>query len=254
MPIPPSTRTRLEKMANDNGFDLPVEDQGDWLLIHSSRVPLRMWLSVRGGSVYLAALSQLHVARALSEHGNELTNPIPKGACAVRTVSDLLSLHRLVRRAFQLSSTLPDELLHTFLRKTESLPRQTEVERLVVQRIGQDVFRQGLLDCWEGRCAITGLAIPELLRSSHIKPWADCETDAERLDIWNGFLLAPHLDAAFDRGFVTVRSDGSIEVSPSVSAEDRARLGIDKPLRIAKLSDPHKPYLTWHWERVFRGG
>ena len=161
MSIPPSTRTRLEKMANDNGFDLPVEDQGDWLLIHSSRVPLRMWLSVRGGSVYLAALSQLHVARALSEHGNELTNPIPKGACAVRTVSDLLSLHRLVRRAFQLSSTLPDELLHTFLRKTESLPRQTEVERLVVQRIGQDVFRQGLLDFWEGRCAVTGLAIPE---------------------------------------------------------------------------------------------
>ncbi|MBL8636431.1 MAG: HNH endonuclease [Myxococcales bacterium] len=50
---------------------------------------------------------------------------------------------------------------------------------------------------------MTGLAIPELLRSSHIKPWSDCETDAERLDIWNGFLLAPHLDAAFDRGFLS---------------------------------------------------
>ncbi|HMY56953.1 MAG TPA: HNH endonuclease, partial [Pseudomonadota bacterium] len=72
--------------------------------------------------------------------------------------------------------------------------------------------------------------------------------------IWNGFLLAPHLDAAFDRGFLTIRADGSIEVAQVVSAEDRARLGIDKPLRIAKLSDPHKPYLTWHWEKVFRGG
>jgi len=61
-----------------------------------------------------------------------------------------------------------------------------------------------LLDLWEGRCAVTGLAVPELLRASHIKPWADCETDAERLDVYNGFLLAPHLDAAFDLGFITV--------------------------------------------------
>lgn len=67
---------------------------------------------------------------------------------------------------------------------------------MVVQRAGQDLFRQGLLDFWEGRCAVTGLAVPELLQSSHIKPWADCDTDSERLDIWNGFLLAPHLDAA----------------------------------------------------------
>ncbi|MDC0682621.1 HNH endonuclease signature motif containing protein [Sorangium atrum] len=50
---------------------------------------------------------------------------------------------------------------------------------------------------------MTGLAVPALLRASHIKPWADCETDAERLDVYNGILLAPHLDAAFDRGFIT---------------------------------------------------
>lgn len=62
-----------------------------------------------------------------------------------------------------------------------------------MQRVGQDIFRQGLMECWESRCAITGLAIPELLRASHIKPWADCATDAERLDVYNGLLLAPIL-------------------------------------------------------------
>src|SRR5205823_14686352 len=105
---------------------------------------------------------------------------------------------RMVRRAFQLSRSLPDELLHVFEAKTAVLPRATEAERLVVQRVGQDIFRAGLLDYWQGRCAITGLAVTELLRASHMKPWAKCTTDAERLDVFNGFLLAPNLDAAFD--------------------------------------------------------
>ena len=101
-------------------------------------------------------------------------------------VSDIARLHPLLRRAFQLSRTLPDALLRVFQDETAYLPRATEAERLVVQRVGQDIFRRCLLEYWDGRCAITGLAVPELLRASHIKPWAACDTDAERLDIFNG--------------------------------------------------------------------
>lgn len=35
----------------------------------------------------------------------------------------------------------------------------------------------------EGRCAVTDLAVPELLRAGHIKAWADCEPDGKRLDV-----------------------------------------------------------------------
>lgn len=87
---------------------------------------------------------------------------------------------------------------------------------MVVQCVGQDIFRQGLMEFWEGRCAITGLAVPELLRASHIKPWADCATDAERLDVYNGLLLAPHLDALFDQGFITIAADGRVVRSPAL--------------------------------------
>lgn len=38
-----------------------------------------------------------------------------------------------------------------------------------------------------------------LLRASHAKPWKD-SSDAEHLDVYNGLLLAVHLDALFDRG------------------------------------------------------
>lgn len=56
-----------------------------------------------------------------------------------------------------------------------------------------------------------------LLRGSHIKPWAACESDAERLDVLNGLLLAPNLDATFDRGLITVSNDGAVVVSDELS-------------------------------------
>src|SRR5207249_4545147 len=150
------------------------------------------------------------------------------GAAGARAATNIPALHRLLRRAFQLSCTLPDELLHVFENQTQTLPRATEAERLVIQRVGQDIFRRGLIEYWDGRCAITGLAVTDLLRASHIKPWANCGTDAERLDVFNGLLLAPHLDAAFDAGFITVTQDGVVEISADLPREARTLLGLDR--------------------------
>jgi putative restriction endonuclease len=245
-------RTRLEKAAVDNGFDLDLGADERWLRYGSSQAPLRLWLSALGDGFFVVAMSQGNVVAALDGLGTPIANPIPPGAAGGRSVADIPALHQLVRRAFQLSRTLPDELLHVFEARVAGLPRETEAERLVVQRVGQDVFRDGLLDFWEGRCAVTGLAVPELLRASHIKPWADCETDAERLDVFNGLLLAPHLDAAFDRGFITVADGGEVVVSDRLEADDLARLGLSMPLRVTRLADGHRRYLAFHHEMVFR--
>jgi predicted restriction endonuclease len=140
-----------------------------------------------------------------------------------------------------------------FEEKVAGLPRATEIERLVVQRVGQDVFRAGLLEYWDGRCAVTGLEVPELLRASHIKPWADCTTDAERLDVFNGLLLAPHLDAVFDGGFMTIDADGGVRVSEKLKAEDARVLGLGTSLRVEGLAEGHQRYLAWHRDRLFRG-
>lgn len=250
--LSPVIASRLEKAAVDNGFDQELPRQGSFLGFASTQCPLRVWLGTFGDAVFLATFSQQNVARALGDYGTPMAAPLPKGALGGRTVTDIPSLHRLLRRAFQLSKTLPDELLHSFEKQTKALPKTTEAERLVIQRVGQDLFRHGLLEYWEGRCAITGLAVPELLRASHIKPWADCSSDAERLDIWNGLLLAPHLDAAFDRGFITIAHDGAVIVAAALDASARAVLGLDAPLRVRALHDGHRAYLPWHRERVFR--
>jgi len=249
--LSPILVSRLEKAATDNGFDQVLEPEGDWVVVASTQCPLRVWLGAFGDAVFLAALSQQNVARALGAYGTPMAAPMPKGAVGGRTVLDVPALHRLLRRAFQLSKALPNELLNTFEKRTASLPKTTEAERFVVQRVGQNLFRDGLLDLWEGRCAVTGLAVPALLRASHIKPWADCETDAERLDVYNGILLAPHLDAAFDRGFITVADDGALVVSEALEANARAILGLGLPLRVRGLAEAHRAYLPWHRERVF---
>jgi hypothetical protein len=250
--------SRLDKAAVDNGFDqelprrLRDAEQIDWLGYASTQCPLRIWLGSFGDSVFLATFSQQNVARALGQYGTPMAGPLPKGAIGGRTVTDIPALHRLLRRAFQLSKTLPDELLHIFEKQTAALPTTTEAERLVVQRVGQDIFRRGLLEYWEGRCAITDLDVPELLRASHIKPWAECPNDAERLDVWNGLLLAPHLDAAFDGGFITIADDGAVVVSGALNVEARRTLGLDCPLGVRALHEGHRGYLPWHRERVFR--
>ncbi len=245
-----ATLTLLEKLAVDNGFDRELPREGEWLTFASTQSPLRIWLSAPEEALFVVALSQANVAAAL-DFGTAASSLLPAGAVASRAVADIPSLHRLVRRAFQLSKTLPHELLHTFERQTVALPRSTEAERLVIQRVGQNVFRSGLLEYWEGRCAITGLAVPELLRASHIKPWADCGSDAERLDVFNGLLLAPHLDAAFDGGFITVADDGEVQLWEGLGESARRILGLADPQSITALAPGHRAYLAWHRERIF---
>lgn len=253
MTLAPLIWTRLEKAAYDNGFDIEGPQIDDWLTFTSSQTSLRIWLSSIGDAFFIVAMSRWEVFEALNGLGITWRDSLPPGAPAARSVGDLGALHRLLRRAFQLSRALPDEPLQVFLQETATLPTTTEAERLCVQRVGQSIFRNGLIDYWEGRCAITGLAVVELLRASHIKPWADCATDAERLDVFNGLLLSPHLDAAFDRGFISINDDGHVVLAEFPDPSAHTLLGLAEPLQVTRLTDAHRAYLAWHRGHVFRG-
>lgn len=251
--LAPTTATRLEKAATDNGFDLERPAVGVWLSFASSQCPLRIWLTAVGDGYCFVGVSQHNVFAALADDAAAFESPAPPEAVGVRGVGTFAALDKIVRRAFRLSKTLPDELLHRFGKATAGMPMATEIERLVRQRVGQGLFREGLMDLWRGRCAVTGLAVPELLRASHIKPWADCDTDAERLDAYNGLLLSAHLDAAFDKGLMTVNDDGVIVFSDKLPQEARAVLGWTVPLRVTGLAVAHRRWLDWHRRRVFQG-
>ena len=126
---------------------------------------------------------------------------------------------------YGLGVSLPDSPLREFEIRVANLPRTTETEQLVVQRIGQDIFRARLMDYWQSRCPLTSITDPALLRASHIIPWAECESDAERIDVHNGLLLLSALwDAAFDRALLTFDDEGNPQFSPELSERARAEL------------------------------
>lgn len=77
----------------------------------------------------------------------------------------------------------------------------TETWANVKVRRGQEYFRQAVLNNFNGRCGVTGLAVRELLIASHILPWGKHE--AERLNVRNGLCLSRLHDAAFDIGLIT---------------------------------------------------
>jgi hypothetical protein len=197
MPLTPFERIRLDKAAVDEGFGIRCADDGEWLAYESLGAPAAIRLIAVPGS-YVAAVDHNGVAGDPALRWPLWDGTSTPGFTAF-VVNDTAPLHELVREIWRLARALPLAPLREFEKRTRGLPSTTEAERpLVVQRVGQDVFRAALMDYWGGRCAVTGCAEPLLLRASHIKPWAICEADSERLDVYNGLLLAAHLDAAFD--------------------------------------------------------
>jgi predicted restriction endonuclease len=118
----------------------------------------------------------------------------------------------------------------------------------MIQRIGQDIFREALMDYWGGRCPMTGIAELELLCASHIVPWADC-TDAQRLDVHNGLLLSALWDAAFDRGLISFADDGTVLASPQLSHTARTALELNTTAPLAGLRNRHRANLALHRAR-----
>lgn len=182
---------------------------------------------------------------------------IPVPADGIFHVSNDVDLRPLLRRAAELARSLPNQAAETYAEQIARLetdpPTKTEVLRLVRQRIGQDIYRRALLEYWGGACAVTGLDVPELLRASHAKRWADCETDAERLDAFNGFLLAAHLDALFDAGLMTFEDDGTAIFSNKITPPQLEAIGLSTPstLKLRWIRPSHLSYLAWHRIHVF---
>jgi len=252
-PLSITERTLLQKIASDTGFDVERPAEGPWLAFDSSRTSTRLWLSNVGTTLIVVALSQHKVVDALKGGGSPVTNPLPSGAVGAFGATSLSAVQVLIQRAYVFSMTLPDELLHRFQRRAGGMPETTEAERLARQRIGQDVFREGLLELAAGQCMITGITVPEVLRASHIKPWAECETDAERLDVHNGLLLAAHLDALFDKHLISVADDGTVLVSARITPADRSRLGLESTSRVRGLTPGHRVFLAGHRAKLVPG-
>jgi hypothetical protein len=130
-PLSLATRMLLQKLANDTGVDVEHVAEDPRLPFNSTRAPMRLWLSVVGDTVVAIAISQHNVVEALKGQATPLTKPLPPGAARALGATAFQAAQKLVRRAYALSRTLPDELLHVFRTRTTGLPAGAAVERPV---------------------------------------------------------------------------------------------------------------------------
>lgn len=129
----------------------------------------------------------------------------------------------------------------------------TEKAAMTQCRLGQGTFRDRVLARWEGKCAVTGVDLPDLIRAPHIKPWRACNDD-ERLDGNNGLPLVANLDALFDRGWISFGDRGGVLISPRVPEDVVARLRLGGcRLRVAPGAATCG-YLAVHRAQVFKAG
>lgn len=126
----------------------------------------------------------------------------------------------------------------------------TAVKALVKIRIGQAQFRADLMRIWDGECAVTGCAVRQVLRASHVKPWSESK-DRERRDPANGLLLTAHLDALFDVGFISFADDGAMLISPELPDSARKIFGLQGGLRV-KPNTKLAGYLKHHRQHIGR--
>ncbi|MCU4423200.1 HNH endonuclease [Acinetobacter sp. WU_MDCI_Abxb74] len=127
--------------------------------------------------------------------------------------------------------------------------QETSKTVLIMQRIGQSLFRKKLLDFYKQTCPVTGIQLPILLRASHIKPWS-LSSSLERLDPANGILLAAHIDALFDNGLISFEDTGEILFASNEVLDIFTTQNI--PQKKISLTVGSEIYLKWHRENLFK--
>lgn len=94
----------------------------------------------------------------------------------------------------------------------------SEIQRTVKARRLQTFFRNTVLANYEYQCAISGVAVPELLVASHIIPWS--EDESRRADPTNGLCLNVLYDKAFDCHLITFDEEYRLVVCRALKKKD----------------------------------
>jgi putative restriction endonuclease len=132
----------------------------------------------------------------------------------------------------------------------------SEVWRIVRTRRVQAFFRDAVLISYENRCALSEIAVSDLLNASHIIPWrAEVE---RRADPRNGIALNVLYDRAFDRGLITFDTSLRVVLSRQLLNADapplhrHALLDLEgRKLRLPKRFAPDPRAIEYHRENVF---
>lgn len=243
--LPRDIAIECDKIAFDNGYKQSIGEQNGWRKYRSNNVYGSIWLTVNEQRLWMIALENKSVIELIKNNRSAKKGP----GFASFEVESVESCSKFLDHVYKLSPKSSTNLESRFLIDSAHLSDETEVDRQNKKRIGQDLLRKELLSIHNNRCELTGIDNPELLRASHIKPWATCSSSKERLDVNNCLLLSALWDAAFDEGFVTIDQSG-FPVFSKVLTQNSVSSLVWK-LRI-NIEPPRQKFLDWHRRHVFK--
>lgn len=147
------------------------------------------------------------------------------------------------------------ELSVNLMKKFQINEIGSDTEVRAKRRVGQDIFRAMLLKIYDSKCCLTGLEIPEVLRASHIIPWA--ERVNTRLNPENGLCLSATYDAAFDKYLISFDEDYRLILSPvlkekytSTTFKEYFLNFAGKAIHLPPIYKPSQEYLAMHREKL----
>lgn len=193
-------------------------------------------------------------------NGNPNQKSYPKGRFCSAAVKSLINYYgecKVVEARTVVSESMHanklSEKLITLFDVSDNAGEETVRE--VKTRIGQDFFRKMLIQNYRGKCSITGLDIPEVLRASHIVAWKDDK--ANRMNPENGILLSATYDAAFDKHLISFDEDYRMIVSKVIkdhyTSDAANEYFISKEgvrLELPSIYAPNQDFLQKHREKM----
>ena len=230
--------------------------------MHSRNPEVQRWATIIGRNANAVAIRLTNFAAVDPYHQQRGIKGMDGGKKQVQPIWDEFNSNKenLVfeseRILAEREHTTIESKYHKILSGLENLKGETKV-REVKTRVNQHVFRQMVLSNYEGKCAITGIDLPELLIAGHIVPWS--ENEQERLNPENGICMSSLYDRAFEGGYIGVTEKLDLIVSPTLKKKESevyypryfAPL-VGSKLVLPKKYMPKKEFIQYHLDAVFR--
>ena len=150
--------------------------------------------------------------------------------------------------AIETDELLTDEAIEERIWQRAELDAREKLQ-LISARSGQGLFRENV-ERIEKLCRVTGVPDRRHLRASHIKPWKVAD-DREKLDGFNGLLLAPHIEHLFGRGHISFADDGRLMISRHLNPTVAKAWGLDRGHAPRSFRAEQRVYLEFHRRYVF---
>lgn len=254
----PLTRSLIEKAGYDNGFENVIFSDENSLTLGSALHGSQLEILFKD-SKYIVNIAKSDTPALTQEIFRSLDSRSPQIESS-NSLNNENQLGLFLKRTSELSLALPNQALNSFevefTKELEKLPsdqqKNTDIYRMTRQRVGQQVYRTALMMYWDNSCAVTGLSLSAALKASHAKPWADCSSDDERLDVFNGFLLSANLDALFDKFLISFDQRGALLISTRIDLDSQNKLGLDPSMKLRWVTLMHEKYLSYH-RNIFNG-